>query len=231
MFAEWDTVSCGSLTIGRLKGEVEGFSPVHDVQIPHKHKAGLDKDTLPVFFQVPDSATKEKPVPAVIIMTGLDGFRTELCVWAEGWRRNGVALIVMEIPGTGDSPADPKDPKSPDRQWSTLFDWIDTQNKIDSKKLCAWGFSTGGYYTTRAAYTHHDRLLGSVNLGGGVHHMFDPEWLNEVNHLEYPFECVSYPASKYKLTVSVFQAHSLISGATETISSSSRRKPQINSRC
>jgi hypothetical protein len=172
----------------KLKGEVEGYSPIHQVDIPHKHKAGNDKDVLPVFVQIPDRATSEKPSPAVIIMTGLDGYRTELAVWAEGWRQIGVATIIMEIPGTGDSPADPKDPKSPDRQWSTLLDWIDEQAKIDSKKLATWGFSTGGFYTTRAAYTHHDRLLGAVNLGGGMHHLFDREWLDEVNHLEYPFE-------------------------------------------
>lgn len=97
-------------------------------------------------------------------------------------------MVVVEIPGTGDSPAAPKDPKSPDREYSSLLDWIDTQERIDSKKVCVWGFSTGGYYAIRLAHTHPDRLLGSISLGGGVHHMFDPEWLNEVNHLEYPFE-------------------------------------------
>src|SRR5690242_4021314 len=49
----------------RLRGEHEGFSPVHEVEIPHKHKAGNDKDILPVFHQLPDSATKEKPAPCV----------------------------------------------------------------------------------------------------------------------------------------------------------------------
>ncbi|KIV98612.1 hypothetical protein, variant [Verruconis gallopava] len=181
----------------KLRGELGGFSPVHEVQIPHKHKAGNDKDILPVFVQIPDGATEGKPVPCVIIVTGLDGYRTELCVWAEGWRRNNVATIIMEIPGTGDSPADPLDPNSPDRMWSTLFEWIDTQDTIDSRKLCTWGFSTGGFYTTRVAYTHYEKLLGAVNLGGGMHHMFDPEWLNEVNHLEYPFDLANTLAYKW----------------------------------
>lgn len=171
-----------------MKGEVEGFTPVREVRIPHKHAANGDGDTLPIFHQIPDTATKEKPAPCVIIVTGLDGYRTELCCWAEGWRRNGVALCVMEIPGTGDSPAAPKDPESPERLWSTLLDWLDTQDRVDNKKLCVWGFSTGGYYTIRAAHTHADRLAGVISLGGGTHHMFDPEWLDEVGHLEYPFE-------------------------------------------
>lgn len=121
-------------------------------------------------------------------MTGLDGYRTELAVWMEGWRQKGVATVVVEIPGTGDSPAAPSDPKSPDRQWSSLLDWVDQQDSIDKSKVCVWAFSTGGYYAIRLAHTHPDRLAGVVALGGGAHHMFDPEWLDEVNHLEYPFD-------------------------------------------
>jgi pimeloyl-ACP methyl ester carboxylesterase len=147
---------------------------------------------VPVFHQLPDSATKEKPAPCVVIITGLDGYRTELVVWAEGFRRLGVATVFVEIPGTGDSPAAPKDPKSPDREYSSLLDWIDGEDRIDSKKICVWGFSTGGYYAIRLAYTHAERLAGSISLGGGTHHMFDPEWLSEVNHLEYPFEWVFF---------------------------------------
>jgi pimeloyl-ACP methyl ester carboxylesterase len=121
-----------------------------------------------------------------MIVTGLDGFRTELVVWAEGWRQKNVAFVCLEIPGTGDSPADPQDPLSPDRLFTSLTEWLGKQEAIDQKKIVAWGFSTGGYYTTRLAYTHPDKFAGVVNLGGGFHHAFDPAWLNEVNHLEYP---------------------------------------------
>jgi len=171
-----------------LQGKNNGFSPVHEVLVPHKHRKEGEGEFVPVFHQLPDTASKENPVPLVIIVTGLDGYRTELAVWAEGWRRNNVAIAALEIPGTGDSPADPKDSTSSDRQFSSLLDWVDVQEAIDSKKICAWGFSTGGFYAIRLAYTHADRLAGVVSQGGGVHHLFDPEWLDEVNHLEYPFE-------------------------------------------
>lgn len=124
----------------------------------------------------------------MIIMTGLDGYRTELVVWAEGWRQVGVACMVVEIPGTGDSPATPDDPKSPDREWSSLLDWVEAQESIDQSRKCVWAFSTGGFYAIRLAHTHPNRLQGVVALGGGTHHMFDPQWLDNVNHLEYPFE-------------------------------------------
>lgn len=99
-----------------------------------------------------------------------------------------MAVIVVEIPGTGDSPALANDPLSPDRQWSSLLDWVDEQKGIDSKRVFAWGFSTGGFYAIRLAHTHSNRFAGVVAHGGGCHYMFDRRWLDAVNHLEYPFE-------------------------------------------
>ncbi|KAF2457562.1 Alpha/Beta hydrolase protein [Lineolata rhizophorae] len=162
--------------------------PVHEIQVPHTHASGDDGSTISIFHQLPEGASAANPAPVVLIITGLDGYRTELAVWAEGWRRNGVGVVVVEMPGTGDSPAAPKDPESPDRLWSSLLDWTDAQEGIDSRKICVWAFSTGGYYAIRMAHTHPDRLAGVVALGGGCHYMFDPAWLNAVNHLEYPFD-------------------------------------------
>lgn len=163
-------------------------NPIHEVLIPHKHGIDGEGDVVPVNFQLPVDATPEKPAPLVLIITGLDGYRTELAVWQKGWDQKGVATLIAEIPGTGDSPALRQDPTSPDRQWSSVLDWIDTQKAVDNKKIVVWGFSTGGYYSLRFAHTHKDRLLGSISLGGGAHHMFDREWLENVNKLEYPFD-------------------------------------------
>jgi pimeloyl-ACP methyl ester carboxylesterase len=102
----------------------------------------------------------------------------------------GCATVIVEVPGTGDSPAALGDPTSPDREWSSLLDWIDTQEVIDNKRIVNWGFSTGGFYSIRLAHTHKDRIMACISQGGGAHHMFDKEWLDNVNHLEYPFECV-----------------------------------------
>lgn len=162
--------------------------PVQEILVPHIHAIEGEGAHIPIYHLLPETASAAAPAPVVIIMTGLDGYRTELAVWMEGWRQKGVGTIILEIPGTGDSPALPNDPKSPDRQYSSLLDWIDTQERIDSKKLVVWAFSTGGYYAIRLAHTHPDRLAGVVALGGGCHYMFEPEWLEEVNHLEYPFE-------------------------------------------
>jgi dienelactone hydrolase len=170
--------------------------PVKEILVPHKHRLEGEGESIPIYHLLPEES-KNKPVPLVIIFTGLDGYRTELAVWMEGWRQNGVATVVLEIPGTGDCPAKADDPTSPDRLYSSLFDWVGEQSGIDQEKVAIWAFSTGGYYAIRVAHTHHDKLAGVVALGGGCHHMFDPEWLSEVNHLEYPFDLANTLAYKW----------------------------------
>ncbi|KAH7064414.1 Alpha/Beta hydrolase protein [Paraphoma chrysanthemicola] len=194
-----------------LKGLGLRPHPVREVLVPHTHGKADEGKHIPIYHLVPDTATQDTPVPTVIIFTGLDGYRTELAVWMEGWRQLGVATIVLEIPGTGDCPATASDPTSPDRLYSSLFEWMDTQTLLDAKKRAIWAFSTGGYYAIRVAHTHAERLAGVVALGGGCHYMFDPRWLDEVNHLEYPFDLADTLAHKfgYGTNVAQFKAEAL----------------------
>jgi Esterase FrsA-like len=171
--------------------------PIKEVLIPHKHGIQGEGDVVPVNFLLPPEASVSNPCPLVLIITGLDGYRTELAVWQQGWRMKGVGTLIAEIPGTGDSPAIRTDPTAPERQWSSVLDWINQQKEINSEKIVVWGFSTGGYYALRLAHTHHDRIFASISLGGGAHHMFDREWLENVNKLEYPFELADVLAFKW----------------------------------
>ncbi|KAF2821674.1 alpha/beta-hydrolase [Ophiobolus disseminans] len=200
-------------TLGKevcLKGLSQRPHPVKEIMIPHTHRLDTEGTHIPIYHLVPE-VKGDGPVPTLIIFTGLDGYRTELAVWMEGWRALGVATVVLEIPGTGDCPADASDPTSPDRLYSSLFDWIDAQSSLDSKKVAVWAFSTGGYYAIRVAHTHHDRLSGVVALGGGCHHMFSPSWLSHVNHLEYPFDLADTLAHKfgYSNDTALFKAEAL----------------------
>lgn len=171
--------------------------PTSEISIPHKHASGKDGKELTFYYHLPPEASKDSPVPLVIIFCGLDGYRTELAVGIAGWSQKKVAMIITEIPGTGDSPAEPNDPLSPDRVWSSLFDWVEEQKEIDQTRKVVWGLSTGGYYAIRVAHTHPTRLTGVVAHGGGCHYMFEPEWLSNVNHLEYPFDLATTLAFKY----------------------------------
>jgi pimeloyl-ACP methyl ester carboxylesterase len=165
--------------------------------IPHKHASADDKDSVTFYYHLPPGTTAGSPVPTIILLCGLDAYRTEIAVSIEGWSRHNVAVIILEIPGTGDSPADPSDPKSSDRVFSTLFDWLDAQPELDPSRRACWSFSTGGFYGIRLAHTHADRITAVVAHGGGCHYMFSPEWLSRVNHLEYPFDLATTLAHKW----------------------------------
>ncbi|KAK0716347.1 Alpha/Beta hydrolase protein [Lasiosphaeris hirsuta] len=162
--------------------------PIREVLIPHTHALDSEGTVIPVNYLLPPGASAQNPHPLVLIFCGLDGLRTDLAVWQRGWLEKHVATVVVEIPGTGDSPARAADPTSPDRQWSSMLDWLDSQPEIDSTKIIVLGLSTGGYYALRIAHTHSGRLLGSVSQGGGCHHMFDRAWLERVNELEFVFD-------------------------------------------
>ena len=162
--------------------------PTYEVHIPQKHALPTDGKSQPAFYHLPSTATASSKVPLVVLFTGLDGYRTDLAIWIQGWHNVGCAVLVLEIPGTGDNPGDPSDPTSPDRVYTSMWEWIAEQQEIDQKRVVCWAFSTGGYYAIRMAHTHADKLAGVVAQGGGTHHMFDPEWLEASNLKEYPFD-------------------------------------------
>ncbi|KAJ5958191.1 uncharacterized protein N7479_005341 [Penicillium vulpinum] len=165
--------------------------------IPHTHRAGRDGPEIPLYIRLPDEASAANRVPVVLLMTGLDGYRPDNSQRTHEITNRGWATVVVEIPGTADSPADPADPESPDRLWSSVLDYMDRRPEFDMSRVAAWGLSAGGFYAIRAACTHRERLAGSVAHGPGSHFVFSPEWLAKANDHEYPFELTSAMAEKY----------------------------------
>lgn len=51
--------------------------PMQDINIPHAHAAGKDGKEIPLYVRAPPSATAERPVPVVLLITGLDGHRPD----------------------------------------------------------------------------------------------------------------------------------------------------------
>ena len=166
--------------------------PLVERLIPFHHaKPGtteVDK-AIPVTVRIPPHTAPAK-FPTVFEILGLDEYRTEHINNSNFYIAHGWASIAIEIPGTGDCPADPNDPTSPERLWDSVLDWIEQQDWVEQGKVAAWGVSCGAYYAARIAHTHKDRLAGAVAQAGGCHHMFDPAWLDIASQMEYPFEWV-----------------------------------------
>lgn len=173
------------------------------VEIPFSHAdtaAGDDDGDIPAYLRVPTGAKPEAGWPVVLFLCGLDAYRTDHTPRTQGHVDHGCAVLSVEIPGTGDCPAAPNDPASPDRVMSSVLDWILDQapdRGFDPDRVIARGISTGGYYAMRIAHTHADRLFAVVAQGGGCHHMFDPAWIHAQNQMEYPFALADALAYKF----------------------------------
>ena len=173
------------------------------VDIPFAHadpSAGDDDRPIQAYLRVP---TGERPVhgwPVLLFVCGLDAYRTDHTPRTQAHVDHGCATVSFEIPGTGDCPAAPNDPTSPDRLMSSVLDWVAATAShygFDQRKILARGISTGGYYAFRVAHTHADRLFAVVAQGGACHHMFDAEWIDAQDRMEYPFALAEALAHKF----------------------------------
>ena len=161
--------------------------PIKEETLTHSYRSGNDNHQIPIYVRIPESARPESPVPVVLLMTGLDGYRPDNTQRTQEAISRGWATVIVEIPGTADCPADPADPSSPDRLWDSVFAYLENEARLNSNKVVAWGLSAGGFYAIRAAHTHRNRLVGAIAHGPGCHFFLDPEWLSRVDDHEYPF--------------------------------------------
>jgi dienelactone hydrolase len=175
-----------------MKAASKWESPVKEINIPFIGRDGQDRESIPVYIRVPKLERGGK-VPVVVLMTGLDGYRPDNTERTNEFLSRGWGVLIVEIPGTADCPSDPSDPKSGDRLWSCILDWMEGERGFDMRKVMVWGLSTGGYYAVRIAHTHRERLRGVVAQGAGVHEFFGEEWIVNAEGHEYPFSYVHFP--------------------------------------
>jgi len=104
---------------------------------------------------------------------GVDAWKEESYLRGRFLRESGIATIHVDMPGVGEAPvlAGP----DAERMWDPIFDWLD-ENDFDSSRIGLLGLSFGGYWATKLAHTHRDRVHAAVNWGGGIHLTFQKSW-------------------------------------------------------
>ncbi|TGD99650.1 alpha/beta hydrolase family protein [Methylobacterium nonmethylotrophicum] len=196
----------GAWTKGKAAYEKAGAlldPPSTPVVIPFTHANASAGDTpvdIPAYLRLPKGSKPAAGWPVLLFICGLDAYRTDHTPRTQQHVERGFATLSFEIPGTGDCPAAPNDPSSPDRLMSSILDWVAANAAaygFDPSRVVARGISTGGYYAFRIAHTHADRLLAVVAQGGGCHHMFDPVWIRAQDQMEYPFALAEALAYKF----------------------------------
>tara|TARA_A100001015_G_scaffold318094_1_gene436912 strand:- start:2406 stop:3551 length:1146 start_codon:yes stop_codon:yes gene_type:complete len=129
--------------------------PVQSVEIKHQGKS------INCFMRTPK--LKEK-VPAVLIMCGSDVFKEDR-IWACDMAiENDMAALVMDAPGTAENPL-PWEPESVSA-WIAAIDFLASLDKVDEKKIGAFGISRGGYSVLQLAGSYNKMVKAVVANGG-----------------------------------------------------------------
>lgn len=146
-------------------------SPVERVALPITNGGREGRTDVVVYVARPISPAS--PPPVAIAWGGIDMWKEESYVRTMSLRARGVATIHIDMPGVGEAPLFAG--VDAERMWDPVFDWIDASD-LDASRVGVVGQSFGGYWSTKLAHTHRDRLVAAVNWGGGIHKTFQPEW-------------------------------------------------------
>jgi esterase FrsA len=148
------------------------------VTVPFPGRADEGRE---VAFYLRQPAGVSRP-PVVVLWGGIDGWKEETMENAEEFLRLGFATVSVDMPGVGESPVI----RSADgeRQYTPVFDWIQSQSDLDGRRIGALGSSFGGYWASKLAHTHREHLSAVVSWGGCAHYTFQPAWFSERRYPE-----------------------------------------------
>ena len=117
-------------------------------------------------LRLPRGASAAQPVPAVLVMCGGDMYKEDREKYADGAMAEGMASLVVDAPGTGQTTFD----HAPEAvvAWQAALDTLAARPEIDGNRLGAFGVSRGGLWVMRLA-AHDARIKALISCApGGV---------------------------------------------------------------
>jgi dipeptidyl aminopeptidase/acylaminoacyl peptidase len=130
--------------------------PAERVEIPYQ------STRLAAYLRLPAGG---RPVPAVVMVPGLDSVKEELQATAEYLLRRGLATLAVDGPGQGEAEYELPIEPAYERVVTACFDWLERRPEADPERLGVFGVSLGGYYAARAA-AFEPRARATVALAG-----------------------------------------------------------------
>lgn len=116
------------------------------------------------YLRLPKGASKSNKVPAVLVMCGADMYKEDREKYAEGALSQGMAALVVDAPGTGQTSF----PHAPESivAWQAAIDELQKRPEIDGNRIGAFGVSRGGLWVIRLA-AHDARIKGVISCAPG----------------------------------------------------------------
>ena len=144
------------------------MAPSMDMVV-EKIRIEVQGEVVDVFAGFPKTPHK---VPAVLMTNGLEGSMQELLLPTLKYRKAGLAVVAMEMPGTFAY----KQPMSADSEgiYRAVIDQIARHPRLQADKIGIFGASFGAYWSTRMAAVDK-RITAVVSNGGPYHRSFSPK--------------------------------------------------------
>lgn len=161
-----------ALAAYRAFGEL-ATPPIEFVSVQFQGRPG-EGQSIPFYLRQPEGI--ERP-PVIVMWGGVDAWKEEMTILTEGITRRGFATIALDNVGTGQSPI--KAGPDGERQFLPVLDWIEQSARFDAGRIAIVGRSFGGHWATKLAHLYPERFRAAVNWGGGVHYMFQPDWIEK----------------------------------------------------
>ncbi|MGE5302039.1 MAG: alpha/beta hydrolase family protein [Alphaproteobacteria bacterium] len=154
--------------------------PLERVEMAFRGRAGEGAVSIGL-LRKPKNIVKP---PLVVIWGGIDAFKEERP--SDPYLNKGIATLCIDMPGVADAPI--AGCEDGERLWDAVFEWIARRPDLDANRVGIVGGSTGGYWATKVAHTHRERIRAAVNHGGPAHFAFTRDWIAKAQRGEYPFE-------------------------------------------
>ncbi len=119
-------------------GTSSWIDPVCEVLVPHTHRKDQEESEIPVYIRLPTTALRQAPLPVTVVCTEAEQSRADYSWALHECLRKGRIGVILETPGSGDSPAEAQDAESLARLWESLVTWLETQGIFDLDRLTVW---------------------------------------------------------------------------------------------
>jgi pimeloyl-ACP methyl ester carboxylesterase len=150
----------GELKFGAYDKYLECFARAGDLLDPPPEVVRIERDgdEATGYLRLPPGASIDHPVPAILVMCGGDMYKEDREQYAEGALAEGMAALVVDGPGTGQTTF----PHAPESivAWQGALDALAERPEIDGERLGAFGVSRGALWVLRVAAL--DGRVGAV---------------------------------------------------------------------
>lgn len=164
-------------TLARLQAYADSQRLVHVLLLGLAPHAGFRAERIALAVTGEDAVAYavfpegDEPCPTVLVSNGLEGTIQEVLLPALRLRDLGLALVVMEMPGTFQY----RTPLSvrTEEAYDAVLEQLAAHPRVDPGRMGMMGISFGAHWSTRMA-ARSRRLRAVVSNGGLYHRSFGP---------------------------------------------------------